>query len=219
MGNYLQNMSLSTLLYDLVDQHTFDCLLAQFEGVLKTPGQDDERTKKRLRHRSRSLSPRKDIGADEVRQLSLAMFSPLTGPFGCVLAAVDGVRLTVVNCIDHVDSGKDPIDAKKVRPIHAQSLRLRFRWLIRPCGRLLCCRIPRQIRVLLALHEAHLSQCRAACVGSSRPVTWISWACSSTLDALCFRPHTPSVRCPRPSLPTRLRVVNRVASVLVPPSA
>jgi hypothetical protein len=114
MGNYLQNMSLSTLLYDLVDQHTFDCLLAQFEGVLATPGQDDERTKKRLKHRSRSLSPRKDGGADEVRQLSLAMFSPLTGPFGCVLAAVDGVSLTVVNCIDHADSAKDTIDLKKV---------------------------------------------------------------------------------------------------------
>jgi hypothetical protein len=126
MGNYLQNMSLSTLLYDLVDQHTFDCLLAQFEGVLATPGQDDERTKKRLKHRSRSLSPRKDGGADEVRQLSLAMFSPLTGPFGCVLAAVDGVSLTVVNCIDHADSAKDTIDLKKVSaPISSSACRMR----------------------------------------------------------------------------------------------
>jgi hypothetical protein len=44
-------MSVSTLLYDLVDQHTFECLLAQFEGVLTTP--QDERGKKRLKHRSR----------------------------------------------------------------------------------------------------------------------------------------------------------------------
>jgi hypothetical protein len=43
------------------------------------------------------------------------MLSPLTGAFGCVLAAVDGVRLTVVNCIDNADPSKlDLPDAKKV---------------------------------------------------------------------------------------------------------
>ena len=59
-------------------------------------------------------------------QLSLAMFSPLTGPFGCVLAAVDGVSLTVVNCIDHADSAKDTIDLKKVSaPISSCACRMR----------------------------------------------------------------------------------------------
>jgi hypothetical protein len=43
------------------------------------------------------------------------MFSPLTGPFGCVLAALHGVSLTVVNCIDHADSAEDTtLDLKKV---------------------------------------------------------------------------------------------------------
>jgi len=43
MGNHGQNMSPSTLLYDMVDRYTFECLLTQFESVLKVQQHEEER--------------------------------------------------------------------------------------------------------------------------------------------------------------------------------